>query len=144
MGKPVSGRERFEGTLCRLLAEESPTWWAIRSGNNQGWDVHLFQHVCTSSSPWENVILFEVKSSVNRELPFYGRTYKQLKRYRRIYRENRIPTWYAYRWVTSRKKLNGKPLTNKGKWRFFHIRDIKKKLVWNDGLTWKEFMGRLK
>lgn len=137
------GRSRtaFEGKLCKLLVAVDPTWFALTSGNNQGWDVHLYRPV---EGTWSAVVLFEVKTSIKQKITFSGKQYDQLKRYRRIWKRDRIPTFYAYRWITSIKKYKGKKITVRDKWRFFHIDNVPKTLKWEKGIPWREFMRRLK
>lgn len=142
MGKKVGqGRTSFEGKFAKLLMQHNRKWYALRSGNNQGWDVHLY---LPTDEEWQGVVLFEVKTSVKKSITFSGRIYDQLKRYRGIWQREHIPTYYAYRWVTQNKKYQGKPLTEHDKWRFFHIDDMRKTTKWRNGMTWKQFMRRLR
>ena len=142
MGKKIGqSRTKFEGKLCKLLMAQNDDWFALRSGNTQGWDVHLYR---PTPNVWDDVILFEVKTSVKQSITFSGRIYDQLKRYRSIWKYQRIPTFYAFRWVTSIKKYQGKPFDEYDKWRFFHIDNVPKTIHWNKGIPWRAFMGRLK
>ena len=143
MGKRVGlSRTSFEGKLCKLLMAENRNWFALTSGNNQGWDVHLYRP--TNQSHWSDVILIEVKTSVKQSITFSGTQFDQLKRYRDIWKEHRIPTFYAFRWITSIKKYNGKPFDVLDKWHFFHINDVGKTLKWERGVKWKTFLKWLK
>ena len=144
MGKKVGrSRTEFEGKLCKLLMRVDRDWYALTSGNNQGWDVHLYTPPWEGAT-WSRVILFEVKTSIQQKITFSGNTYDQLKRYRSIWKYHNIPTYYAYRWVTSIKKYKGKPLRELDKWRFFHIDNVPKTIKWEKGIPWKPFMRRLK
>ena len=137
------GRSRtaFEGKLCKLLMSEHKDWYALTSGNNQGWDVHLYR---PTGDVWNDVILFEVKTSINQNITFSGSRFDQLKRYRGIWKRERIPTFYAFRWITSIKKHKGKVLKTRDKWHFFHIDNVPKTLKWEKGIPWKAFMRWLK
>jgi len=142
MGKKVGqGRTKFEGKFAGLLMEVNRRWYALRSGNNQGWDVHLY---LPAEGPWQQVVLFEVKTSVKQKITFSGREFEQLQRYRDIWKIQHIPTYYAYRWVTSIKKYKGKPFDELSKWTFFHIDNVPKTLKWEKGIPWKAMMRRLK
>jgi hypothetical protein len=141
MSKVGRSRTHFEGKLCKLLMNVHKDWFALTSGNNQGWDVHLFR---PTNNPWNDVVLFEVKTSIKQSITFSGTSYDQLKRYRSIWKNERIPTFYAFRWVTSIKRYNDRPFNETDKWRFFHIDNVGKTLKWERGMEWKSFMGRFK
>ena len=109
MGRPGSRRTDFEGKLAHLLTNENIDWWAKTSGNNAGWDVHLFRK---THGMWTDALLIEVKTTVKKTKYFSRNERKQLRNYRSVWRQYRVPTWYAYRWVTQVKKVDGKTVTN--------------------------------
>ena len=90
------------------------------------------------------MVAFEVKTSVKQKKTFSGREFDQLQRYRDIWKIRNIPTFYAYRWVTSIKKYKGKEFNEHDKWKFFHINDVPKTLKWEKGIPLKAMMRRLK
>jgi hypothetical protein len=142
VGKRVgSSRTKFEGRLCNLLMEANDKWFAITSGNTQGWDVHLFR---ARPGLWTYVTLFEVKTSVKQSITLSGTRFEQLKRYMNIWRNEKIATIYAFRWITSIKKYNDKPFDELDKWRFFHINEMKKTFKWADGISWGSLVKNLK
>lgn len=124
-------RKSKENELANLISEH-PRMVGCTSGNNQGWDVIAF-HDGEDGVLWQKSLQFEVKSSVKSTFRFDGRGLRQLRWYRRQWKEHHIRTWYAYRLV------DGSKGTERSKWRFFRVTTIDKKLVWEEGLTWKLF-----
>lgn len=132
----IPERTQYENELVHLLEEADRKWYAATSGNNQGADVLLQR----GNGEWGLCIQFEVKTSINMRIPITGhkRTRKQRARYRKQWNQYRVPTWYGYRLITRKK------MTTRQKWRFIHISQVAKSIKWEDGITWRSLLRRLK
>jgi hypothetical protein len=82
------------------------------------------------------VVLIEVKTSIKPFIYFKAtnRQKRQRAYYKKLWVQKKIVTWYAYRIMVGRHKR----ITDK--WRFFHIDDVGTKMIWNEGMSYKEFV----
>ena len=128
---PPKNRTRYEGELVKLLAENRKDYFVFTSGATRGWDVQCVK------SRGKKFIPIEVKTSSatkNINLAYIPRVKKQYDNYYHIYNQNKIVTWYAFRYISRGRK------TKETKWRFVPLNNINQMVLsFEDGLTLKEF-----
>lgn len=122
--------------MANLLATEHEPWFAITSGNNQGWDVTLLE----MDGVWASMIPIEVKTSKLKRLQFsHKRERDQLAWYKNLWYNYGIGTWYAFR------RMMGTPVNDvRERWRFFHVEQVGKGITWEQGMTYERFVHKLK
>ena len=132
---PPKNRTRYQGELVKLLAQERKAYLVFTSGATRGWDVQCVK------ARGKKFIPIEVKTSSttkNINLAYIPRVKKQYDTYNQIYTQNKIITWYAFRYISRGRTKK------ETKWRFVPLTNINQMVLsFEDGITLKQFAGRI-
>ena len=131
----IAKRDAYERELVQIISDKDKKLYGQRGKHSDGIDVLFF--IGSADEKWTYSIRCEVKTGINTTRYFNTKLMGQYKNYISTLREYRVMTFYCFRTLTKKKKLEKK--NRKGevlksiefhegapedKWRIFKVDEV--------------------